>query len=279
MVTKDVNRTRDADNVRPITLICMHRKLFERLLLVYSFDKTGWAKLHPTQAGFRSDYSTLTNAAVVHHLLSTATVRYAAFIDLEKAFDMVDHTRLSDLLASRRCPDHVHRLIRGLTFQGLRSRVLVNNQSSGWFSRTRSVLQGSPLSPYLFNIYIDELISELNRGSTGIPRCLFYADDGVLLARNLDSLRSLTKILTEWSTRAHIAVNVKKCGIIVGRVASLDAIAGSIYVSRRTLPVVEVYNYLGFPVKSRGIDFHEYLSKRFSQANGRASFLCLYSDA
>jgi hypothetical protein len=279
MVTKDVNRTRDADNVRPITLICMHRKLFERLLLVHSFDKTGWAKLHPTQAGFRGDYSTLTNAAVVHHLLSTATVRYAAFIDLEKAFDMVDHTRLSDLLASRRCPDHVHRLIRGLTFQGLRSRVLVNNQSSGWFSRTRGVLQGSPLSPYLFNIYIDELISELNRGSTGIPRCLFYADDGVLLARNLDSLRSLTKILTEWSTRAHIAVNVKKCGIIVGRVASLDAIAGSIYVSGRTLLVVEVYNYLGFPVKSRGIDFHEYISKRFSQANGRASFIRLYSDA
>src|ERR1700712_1808277 len=192
---------------------------------------------------------------------------------------MVDYTRLSDLLASRRCPDHIHRLIQSLTFRGLHSRVLVNNQSSGWFSRTRGVLQGSPLSPYLFNIYIDELISELNRGSTGIPQCLFYADDGVLLARDLDSLRSLADILTEWSTRAHIAVNVKKCGIIVGRTASLDGVAGSIYVSGRTLPVVEVYNYLGFPVKSRGIDFYEYLSKRFSQANGRASFLRLYSDS
>jgi hypothetical protein len=48
MVAKDVNRIRDADNVRPITLICMHRKLFERLLLVHCFDRTGWAKLHPT---------------------------------------------------------------------------------------------------------------------------------------------------------------------------------------------------------------------------------------
>ena len=278
MVTKDVNRARDADNVRPITLICMHRKLFERLLLVHSFDSTGWAKLHPTQAGFRGDYSTLTNAAVVHHLLSTATVRYAAFIDLEKAFDMVDHTRLSDLLASRRCPDHVHRLIRSLTFQGLRSRVLVNNQSSGWLPRTRGVLQGSPLSPYLFNIYIDELISELNRDSTGIPQCLFYADDGVLLARDLDILCSLADILTEWSNRAGIAVNVKKCGIVIGRAASFDEAAVPVYISGSTLPVVEVYNYLGFPVKSRGIDFCEYLSKRLSQATGRASFLRLYSD-
>jgi hypothetical protein len=140
IVTKDVGRTRDADNIRPITLICMYRKLFERLLLVHSFDKTGWARLHPTQASFRGDYSTLTNTVVVYYLLSTATVRYAAFIDLEKAFDMVDHTRLSDLLASRRCPNHIYRLIRSLTFRGLRSRILVNNQSSGWFSRTRSVL-------------------------------------------------------------------------------------------------------------------------------------------
>jgi hypothetical protein len=119
----------------------------------------------------------------------------------------------------------------------------------------------------------------LNRGSISILQCLFYADDGVLLARDLNSLHSLTDILTEWSTRANIAVNVKKCGIVVGRVASSDGVAGSVYVSRRTLPIVEVYNYLGFPVKSRGIDFYEYLSKRFSQANGRASFLRLYSNA
>jgi hypothetical protein len=188
-----VERTRDADNFRPITLICMHRKLFERLLLVHPFDRTGWAKLHPTQAGFRSDYSTLTNAAVVYHLLSTATVRYAAFIDLEKAFDMVDHARLSDLLASRCCPDHIHRLIRSLAFEGLRSRILVNDQSSGWFSRTRGVLQGSPLLPYLFNIHVDELITELNARSIGSPQCLFYADDGFLLARELiTSARSWT---------------------------------------------------------------------------------------
>jgi hypothetical protein len=74
-------------------------------------------------------------------------------------------------------------------------------------------------------------------------------------------------------------VNVKKCGIIVGRIASFDGATSAIYVSGTTLPVVEVYNYLGFPVKSHGIDFYEYLSKRFSQANGRASFLRLYSDA
>lgn len=123
------------------------------------------------------------------------------------------------------------------------------------------------------------MITKLNRGLTGILQCLFYADDGVLLARDLEILRSLTDILTEWSTRADIAVNVKECGIIVGRTASPDEIADSIYVSGRTLPIVGVCSYLSFPVKSRGIDFCEYLGKRSSKANGRASFLRLYSDA
>ena len=278
MVTKDTNHPRDVDNVRPITLICMHRKLFERLLLVHFFDKSGWAKLHPTQAGFRGDYSTLTNAAVVHHLLSTNQVRYAAFIDLEKAFDMVDHTRLHSLLVKRGCPGRILDLIESLTFRGLRSRVLVNGQSSDWFPRTRGVLQGSPLSPYLFNIYIDELIVRLNDSATDIPHSLFYADDGVLIAQNLSSLRRLADLLTQWSAEAGIAVNVKKCGLVLGRQAALDSLSEPVLVCGRPLPVVESYTYLGFPVKSNGIDFSSYLHKRIAQANGRASFLRLHSD-
>lgn len=285
MVTKDTNRPRDVDNVRPIALICMHRKLFERLLLVHFFDKSGWAKLHPTQAGFRGDYSTLTNAAVVHHLLSAGLIRYAAFIDLEKAFDMVDHTRLRTLLARRGCPGRIRGLIESLTFRGLRSRVLVNGQSSDWFSRTRGVLQGSPLSPYLFNIYIDELVVRLNDShdshdsTAGIPQSLFYADDGVLLAQDLPSLRSLADVLTDWSPGAGIAVNVKKCGLVLGRTALFDSTFEPVLICGKALPIVDCYNYLGFPVKSNGIDFFEYIRKRIAQANGRASFLRLHSDA
>lgn len=67
MVTRNVNRAEDVDNTRIMTLICMSCKLFKRLSLVHFFDRSGRAKLHPTQADFRGDYSTLTNAAVVYH--------------------------------------------------------------------------------------------------------------------------------------------------------------------------------------------------------------------
>ena len=48
LLTKDINKPRDVHNVRPITLVGMYRKIFERLLLVHRFNRAGWAKLHPT---------------------------------------------------------------------------------------------------------------------------------------------------------------------------------------------------------------------------------------
>jgi hypothetical protein len=46
LIVKDHTRPKDADNVRPITLIGMFRKVFERLLL-RRFDTTGWARVQP----------------------------------------------------------------------------------------------------------------------------------------------------------------------------------------------------------------------------------------
>jgi hypothetical protein len=101
----------------------MHRKVFECLLLTRHFDNAGWAKLHPTQAGFRGDYSALTNATLVHHLMATRSICYAAFVDLENAFDMIDHSRFAALLLERGCPAHVYRITCSLTFEEVRSRA------------------------------------------------------------------------------------------------------------------------------------------------------------
>jgi hypothetical protein len=47
LIVKDYTRPKDADNVRPITLIGMFRKVFERLLL-RRFNTIGWARVQPT---------------------------------------------------------------------------------------------------------------------------------------------------------------------------------------------------------------------------------------
>lgn len=274
LLAKDPSKPRDAKNLRPITLICVFRKIFEKLLLT-RFDTQGWARLHPAQAGFRSHYSTCTNAAVVHHLLASRLRTTAVFLDFRSAFDVLNHPRLSKILVDRACPDYIQSLIGSLMFQDVKSRVLVNGIASDWFLRTRGVLQGSPISPYLFNLFVDDLVETLNQTmNDGLPHCLFYADDGILLALDHAHMQSLLNILFQWSTENNLHLNVAKCG----HLSQLED-PPALYIDNKKISNVQSYTYLGFPMTPRGIDFNTHLEQRFSAALKRANWLSLYSDA
>jgi hypothetical protein len=272
LIVKDHTRPKDADNVRPITLIGMFRKVFERLLL-RRFDTTGWARVQPTQAGFRSHYSTCTNAAVLHSLLESRRVTHVVFLDFKAAFDVVDHSLLSDVLRRRGCPPRMLALIASLTYRGVRSRVVSDGEASDWFFRSRGVLQGSPLSPCLFNLFVDGLLEELNDGSPLIPRSLFYADDGILLASDPEEIQRLLDIVVRWSASYRMTLNVKKCGYLAPPDDNTVA-----YLGREEVPRLDRYVYLGFPVTGVGIDFEGHLTGRLDRALGRAAFLTLHSD-
>ena len=165
--------------------------------------------MQPTQAGFRSHYSTCTNAAVLHSLLESHRVTHVVFLDFKAAFDVVDHSLLTDVLRRRGCLPRMLALIASLTFQGVCSRVVSDGEASDWFFRSRGVLQGSPLSPCLFNLFVDGLLEELNDGSPLIPRSLFYADDGTLLASGSSEIQRLLDIVVRWSASYRMTLNVK----------------------------------------------------------------------
>ena len=271
LLSKDPSKRRDANNLRPITIICMFRKVFERLLL-QTFDESGWAKLHPAQAGFRGGYSVLTNAAVVHHMLSTQLRTTAVFLDLRSAFDMVSHEKLRQTLAGRGCPSPIRKLISALMFEDVWSQLLVNDATSPPFPRTRGVLQGSPLSPALFNLFIDDLLWVLNATATGLPHCLFYADDGVILTTSIADAQRLLDVAAAWVGQALLDFNVKKCAVI-------STEGGVLVLQGQTVPAVATYQYLGFPITIRGIDFAAHLTSRLGAAIRRSDFLTLRSDS
>jgi hypothetical protein len=266
----------------PITLICMFRKVFERLLLS-QFDHDGWAKTNPAQDGFRSHYSTYTNAAMVHHALSTGLRKIAVFLDFESAFDVLDHSILERVLVERGCPSYLLALIKSLTFDNARSRVLVNGEASDWFQRTCGVLQGSPISPHLFNFFVDSLITELNHDYSclekdPVPYTLFYADDGTLLPADYNEAQRLLQIVERWLDANSLRLNERKCGHM-----SQHLIQQSLFLNHgpEELPLVQQHDYLGFPMTARGIDFeaHLILIRRISAAIARANFLSISSDS
>lgn len=273
LLVKDKTRRRDALNVRPITLICMFRKVFEKLLLA-RIEGSPWAVLHPAQAGFRKHYSTSVNAAIVHYALASKSARFALFLDLKSAFDVLDHNILTSRLRRKHCPDTIFDLIAGLGFHGLRSRVIVNGEASSWFPRTRGVLQGSPISPFLFNIYIDPLIEGLNLLSGRIPKSLFYADDGVILVETYEELQALLDQTNKWMVENGIEINVAKCGLV-----ATDRNGGdTIQINGQVVPVADSYPYLGFPVSAKGIDFPRFLTMRMTKARNAARWLDRFSE-
>jgi len=88
-------------------------------------------------------------------------------IDLEKFFDKVNHDRLMSTLAKKISDKPTLKLIR--------SYLTSSSMEGGLTSpRTEGTPQGSPLSPLLSNIVLDELDKELTRRGHSFVR---YADD------------------------------------------------------------------------------------------------------
>ncbi len=79
----------------------------------------------------------------------------------------------------------------------------------------RGVLQGSFLSPTLFNIYFDDLLRELEWVTNGT---LAYADDLVIVTKNRISMISALNVLERWCEKNSMQINKKKSAIMVIKV-------------------------------------------------------------
>lgn len=130
--------------------------------------------------------------------------RYIVDLDLEKFFDQVNHDRLMGKLAARITDRRLLKLIgkylrAGLVQDGLTSQ------------RTKGTPQGSPLSPLLSNIVLDELDRELEaRGH----RFVRYADDLIILVRSERAARRLMDSITGFiENRLRLKVNRAKSQI------------------------------------------------------------------
>jgi RNA-directed DNA polymerase len=126
---------------------------------------------------------------------------YVVDIDLEKFFDCVCHDRLMSRLAQRITDKRVLKLIRAFLQAGILEDGLMTIPTEG-------TPQGSPLSPFLSNVVLDELDKELeNRGH----RFCRYADDSNIYVRSARAgARVLASISCFITRRLKLKVNWNK---------------------------------------------------------------------
>jgi RNA-directed DNA polymerase len=125
-------------------------------------------------------------------------------IDLEKFFDKINHDRLMQRLSKGIGDKRLLRLINAYLKAGMMSDGLMEQRVAG-------TPQGSPLSPLLSNIVLDELDRELE--SRGLSFCR-YADDCNIFVRSRKAgervLKSLTNFIEE---KLKLKVNLNKSGV------------------------------------------------------------------
>jgi len=193
---------------------------------------------------------------------------YVIDLDLEKFFDEVNHHRLmwqlSTRINDRRLLQLIHRYLKaGMMQGGLSSQ------------RIKGTPQGSPLSPLLSNIVLDELDKELNRRGHSYVR---YADDVKIFVgsyrRAVEVKANITRYITE---RLNLKVNESKSRVCKGYALNFLGHSilqdGSLGLSKQSEARLKE-KVRDQTRRNKGISFEELLCKLRVQLQGWLNYFC-----
>ncbi|GFV47932.1 putative 115 kDa protein in type-1 retrotransposable element R1DM [Trichonephila clavipes] len=146
---------------RPICLLSTLGKILERIFLnrfLRCISKNNI--LHRSQFGFRENRSCIEAVdKLVHHIKNTRVNKHTAstFIDIKSAFDNVDWSTLFHIFHSYRIPLHFQKFIHSY----LTNRVIIWTDNTFTIKKQifKGCPQGSVLSPTLWNIYFNPILS------------------------------------------------------------------------------------------------------------------------
>jgi len=159
---------------------------------------------HPSSHGFRPGRSCHTAIDEAKQHLEDG-YGWVVDIDLEKFFDRVCHQRLMSKLAQRVSDRRVLVLIGRL----LKAKVVLPDGVV--IDTQEGVPQGSPLSPLLSNVVLDELDQELARRGHRFVR---YADDGNVYVRSEQAgLRVMASLARFIEGRMRLKINQGKSAV------------------------------------------------------------------
>ena len=130
---------------------------------------------------------------------------FAAFIDLQKAFDSVWHEGLMHKLMKYGVNGDMLNLLRDM-YTGNSFQLKFKDGFSNKIQSSCGVKQGDTLSPLLFNIYINDLVECLQSNPSCNPikvgnsdiNILLFADDIVLLSDTKNGLQHCLDTLSNF---------------------------------------------------------------------------------
>ena len=236
LLAKTTPPSKDPAKYRPITLLPACVRLLLRVvdnkLRDYIIDHPTIISVPNEQGGFMPDRNTHLQAFLL--LLLRDSIRhkklalYVAFLDIEKAFDSIDHVQLLEVMRQIGIPeDLVQAIHRLLPFFSLEVMGALFPQEQGTF-------QGSPLSPLLCVLFLMDLILYINGNEasafhgtelpwskgqasdllTIILKILLFADDIAILASTPEQLQLALDMMAMWAEKRGLRWGHRKCKVM-----------------------------------------------------------------
>jgi hypothetical protein len=143
-----------------------------------------------------------------------------AFLDLSKAFARVWREGLFYLLWKNGIQGKCWKLLRSL-YSNVSNKVLFGEFESDWFDHEFGLKQGCVLSPTLFSILMNDLVSMLSEQNLGVNlasdiiNCLLFADDIVLMGKSEQELQTLLNITARLASKWNLTFYSKESKVMV----------------------------------------------------------------
>ena len=240
-----------SDSYRPIALASTLSKALEWCILLsypQCFLTSG------LQFGFKQKMSTSLCTGTVKNVISRylhgGSSVFACFLDASKAFDLVNHDILFQRLVDRDLPGHLIRFLLSW-YKNQSMSVKWGESLSAPFTVSNGVRQGGVLSPILFTMYIDDLLTDLSNLGVGcfwgssFAGALCYADDLVLLAPSPSALRIMLHCCEVFALNRGLRFNATKTQLIRFSSSPSSSCAAHIHLCGHELPFVDTVMHLG----------------------------------
>ena len=261
LIMKDKDKGPEVSNYRPITCLPLMWKTLTGIISDAIYDFLDGEKLLPEeQKGCkRKARGTKDQLMIDKMILKNCRRRLTglgmAWIDYQKAFDMIPHSWLKNCLEMFKVADNLKTLI-GKSMDSWNTDLTANGEKIGNIKIKRGIFQGDSLSPLLFVIALIPLSLILrnvkagyNLGKElGLVNHLLFMDDLKVYGKNEREVEKLIDNVRIFSEDIGMKFGIKKCAMLTlkrGRVTESNGILLPNQQKIQCLGEEEGYKYLG----------------------------------
>ena len=207
---------RKPENYQPISLLSPISKVLEQLLqprMIKFCEKN--SIISGNQYGFRSKRSCIDAIVSITEFIRTEIDRkflgQACIIDLQKAFDTLDHNILLEKMEKYGYRGPIHDMMKSYLSDRWQY-VDMNGEETNQKRITTGVPQGSILGSFIFLLYINNLDTSSRNSKVSM-----FADDTTIFnaKKNVSfTMQPETDLISDWMTNNKLTINTNKCEVM-----------------------------------------------------------------